>query len=88
LVTSVEIFKEKGFNSDLTGNFFDIVIFNNFHLGIGYRNFLLHFVFQTKNKTFFINFFFSKKRAKDYLTNSDNSENYKKYVIGSYDRKR
>jgi hypothetical protein len=84
MVTSVEIFEEKGFNSDLTGNIFDIVLFRNFHVGVCYSNLLLHFIFQNKNKTLFFNIWFSKKRAKSYLSNLRNSENYKKYVMGSY----
>lgn len=82
MIASIEIFKEKGFNSDLTGNFFDFVFFNSYHIGLGYRNFLLHFIFQTKNKTLFFNIWFSKKRARDYFKNCPENSSYKKHILG------
>lgn len=82
MVLSLEVFKETGFNSDLTGNFFDIVLFNRFHFGINYHNYLFHFVFQKPKKTYFFDIWFSKKRFKDYFSGCYNSPTYTKYIFG------
>jgi hypothetical protein len=84
MIFSLEVFKEKGFNPDLTGNIVDLVLFRIFHLGLDYKNYLFHLVFQYPNKTYFLNIWFSKKRAKDYFYRLENSTTYTKHILGSY----
>ncbi len=88
MLASLEIFKEGGFTSDLTGNFFDIVIFKGYHFGFYYKNKLLHFVIQNPKKTYFFGIWFSKKRAIDYFKSTSESSSYKKHILGKiYERK-
>jgi hypothetical protein len=84
VVLSLEIIKERGFNSDLTGNIIDIVLFRVLHIGMDYRNSLFHVVFQYPQKTYFFNIWFSKKRAKDYFFGARNTDTYTMYALGNY----
>lgn len=81
LNVSLEIFKEKGLNTDLVGNFFDILLLEEFHFGFGYVDKLLHFKIQTPSKTYFFDIWFNKKRFKEYFTDSSNTNKYLKYTL-------
>jgi hypothetical protein len=78
---SLEVFKERGLNHDLLGNFFDIVLFEEFHFGFGYHDKLLFFKIQIPKKTYFFDFWFSKKRFNNYFYGTRDSLNYTKHIL-------
>jgi hypothetical protein len=76
---TLEIFKERYFNSDLTGNTFDIVLGKTFHFGLDYSNSskLVHIVFQTKERTYFLGIWFNKSSFEEYFQGYRLTETYR-----------
>ena len=81
MIFSIETFKEKGLNLDLTGNDFDIVLFQKYHFGIyngAKKNKLISIYLQNSSKTYMLGLWLSNLRAKSYFKGWNDSDTYKK----------
>ena len=77
-----EKFFESGFNHDLTGNAFDLVLFERYHLGIGFHKHMICLTVQRTHVTYVCTLWFKKDDAREYFETQYESATYTYRTLG------